>query len=38
MSADTTAAKKEVAIKFKPLKDRLFVKYSEEMEKTAGGV
>lgn len=39
MSADTTAEKKgEVAMKFKPLKDRVFVSYSEEMEKTAGGI
>ncbi len=25
-------------MKFKPLKDRVFVKYSEEAEKTAGGI
>ena len=25
-------------MKFKPLKDRVFVKYSEEAEKTAGGL
>jgi len=25
-------------MKFKPLKDRVFVSYSEEMEKTAGGI
>ncbi|MDA8432301.1 MAG: co-chaperone GroES [Nitrospiraceae bacterium] len=25
-------------MKFKPLKDRVFVKYSEEGEKTAGGI
>ena len=39
MSAETTAAKKgEVAMKFKPLKDRVFVSYSEEIEKTPGGI
>ena len=26
------------AVKFKPLKDRVFVSYSEELEKTAGGL
>lgn len=25
-------------MKFKPLKDRVFVSYTEEMEKTAGGI
>jgi chaperonin GroES len=25
-------------IKFRPLKDRVFVRYSEEMEKTSGGI
>lgn len=25
-------------MKFKPLKDRVFVRYSEEIEKTAGGI
>lgn len=25
-------------MKFKPLKDRVFVKYSEEVEKTSGGI
>lgn len=25
-------------MKFKPLKDRVFVKYSEEIEKTSGGI
>lgn len=25
-------------MKFKPLKDRVFIKYSEEIEKTAGGI
>jgi chaperonin GroES len=37
MSAQTTAAK-AVAMKFKPLKDRVFVSYSEELEKTSGGI
>ncbi|HXN05797.1 MAG TPA: co-chaperone GroES [Nitrospiria bacterium] len=31
-----TATKKSVG--FKPLKDRVFVSYSEELEKTAGGI
>jgi chaperonin GroES len=30
--------KGELVMKFKPLKDRVFVKYSEEAEKTAGGI
>jgi chaperonin GroES len=30
--------KGELSMKFKPLKDRVFVKYSEEAEKTAGGI
>lgn len=30
--------KGELFMKFKPLKDRVFVKYSEEAEKTAGGI
>ncbi len=36
----TTEAKtqKRATIKFKPLKDRVFVSYSEEIEKTAGGL
>lgn len=37
MSAETTTTK-AVAIKFKPLKDRVFVSYSEEVEKTSGGI
>jgi chaperonin GroES len=37
MSADTTAAK-AIKVKFKPLKDRVFVSYSEEIEKTSGGI
>jgi len=27
-----------MGVKFKPLKDRVFVSYTEEMEKTAGGL
>jgi chaperonin GroES len=30
--------KGEVFMKFKPLKDRVFVKYSDEGEKTSGGL
>jgi chaperonin GroES len=30
--------RKENAMKFKPLRDRVLVKYSEEAEKTAGGL
>jgi chaperonin GroES len=30
--------KGEKSMKFKPLKDRVFVKYSDEGEKTAGGL
>ncbi len=30
--------KGEPVMKFKPLKDRVFVKYSDEAEKTAGGI
>ncbi len=26
-----------MGVKFKPLKDRVFVSYTEELEKTAGG-
>jgi chaperonin GroES len=37
MSAEATAAK-AVTMKFKPLKDRVFVSYSEELEKTSGGI
>jgi len=30
--------KGDMSMKFKPLKDRVFVSYSEEGEKTAGGI
>jgi len=30
--------RKETDMKFKPLKDRVFVRYSEELEKTSGGI
>lgn len=33
-----TKTQKRATIKFKPLKDRVFVSYSEEIEKTAGGI
>jgi chaperonin GroES len=36
--ATETTPKGKVATRFKPLKDRVFVSYSEEMEKTAGGI
>lgn len=36
--ATQTAQKQTAAIKFKPLKDRVFVSYSEETEKSAGGI
>ena len=37
--AEMTAEKKgETKMKFRPLKDRVFVSYTEEMEKTAGGI
>jgi chaperonin GroES len=36
--ATGTKAEKRPTIKFKPLKDRVFVSYSEELEKTAGGI
>ena len=36
--ATETKTQKKTAIKFKPLKDRVFVSYSEELEKTAGGI
>jgi chaperonin GroES len=29
---------KRMGVKFKPLKDRVFVSYTEELEKTAGGL
>ncbi|HEY5648319.1 MAG TPA: co-chaperone GroES [Nitrospiria bacterium] len=34
----TQSAKPAASVKFKPLKDRVFVTYSEEVEKTAGGI
>lgn len=33
-----TKTQKRATIKFKPLKERVFVSYSEEIEKTAGGL
>ena len=33
-----TQSAQKAGVKFKPLKDRVFVTYSEEMEKTAGGI
>jgi len=33
-----TKTQKRATIKFKPLKDRVFVSYSEELEKTSGGI
>jgi len=33
-----TAEKKAAAVGFKPLKDRCFVSYTEELERTAGGI
>ena len=38
MTVQATQKKGEVSMKFKPLKDRVFVSYSEELEKTAGGI
>jgi len=38
MATQAAEKKGEVSMKFKPLKDRVFVSYSEEMEKTAGGI
>lgn len=38
MAVETKTEKKGVAMKFKPLKDRVFVSYAGEMEKTAGGI
>lgn len=38
MATQTAEKKGGVSMKFKPLKDRVFVSYSEEMEKTAGGI
>ena len=37
MSPETTTAK-TTELKFKPLKDRVFVSYSEELDKTTGGI
>jgi len=37
MATDTKTQKK-ATIKFKPLKDRVFVSYSEELDRTAGGI
>jgi chaperonin GroES len=31
-------AEAKAAIKFKPLKERIFVSYTEELDKTAGGI
>jgi chaperonin GroES len=36
--ATETKTQKKATIKFKPLKDRVFVSYSEELERTAGGI
>jgi chaperonin GroES len=38
MATQAAEKKGDVSMKFKPLKDRVFVSYSEEMEKTAGGI
>lgn len=38
MAVETKTEKKGAAMKFKPLKDRVFVSYAGEMEKTAGGI
>jgi chaperonin GroES len=38
MAIQATQKKGEVSMKFKPLKDRVFVSYTEEMDKTAGGI
>jgi len=35
---DLISRKERRTMKFKPLKDRVFVGYSEEVEKTAGGI
>lgn len=37
-NVEYTEKKGDVRMKFKPLKDRVFVKYSDEGEKTAGGI
>jgi chaperonin GroES len=36
--ATETQKKAAASIKFKPLKDRVFVSYTEELERTAGGI
>lgn len=36
--ATETQKKAAVNVKFKPLKDRVFVSYTEEMERTSGGI
>jgi len=36
--ATETQKKAAANIKFKPLKDRVFVSYTEELERTAGGI
>jgi chaperonin GroES len=36
--ATETQKKVAASIKFKPLKDRVFVSYTEELERTAGGI
>jgi chaperonin GroES len=38
MATQATQIKGEVSMKFKPLRDRVFVSYSEEAERTAGGI
>ena len=36
--ATETKTHKKATVKFKPLKDRVFVSYSDELEKTSGGI
>ena len=38
MAIQATQQKGEVSMKFKPLRDRVFVSYSEEADRTAGGI
>jgi len=38
MAVETKEKEKKVAAGFKPLKDRCFVSYTEELERTAGGI
>jgi chaperonin GroES len=38
MTTQAAQKKGDVSIKFKPLRDRVFVSYTEEAEKTAGGL